>query len=74
MIFRRAVVAVLLVVAAVGFAGRPAFAASCAAPAPSTTQPGYLVADPACDISGARFAMGRSMIDTVRNSLGSAVR
>ncbi|WP_433291394.1 phthalyl amidase [Actinoplanes sp. CA-030573] len=55
MIFRRAVVAVLLVVAAVGFAGRPAFAASCAAPAPSTTQPGYLVADPACDISGAPF-------------------
>ncbi|GAA2683914.1 alpha/beta hydrolase family protein [Actinoplanes palleronii] len=35
----------------------PASAApvACAAPAPSTTQPGYLVFDPACDLSGAPF-------------------
>src|SRR5689334_23060076 len=29
--------------------------AACAAPAPSTTHPGYLVFDPACDVSGAPF-------------------
>ncbi|MEV6596377.1 phthalyl amidase [Actinoplanes sp. NPDC051346] len=29
--------------------------AACAAPTPSTTQPGYLVADPGCDSSGAPF-------------------
>ncbi|BCY12722.1 S9 family peptidase [Actinoplanes sp. L3-i22] len=29
--------------------------AACAAPTPSTTQPGYLVFDPACDVSGAAF-------------------
>ncbi|MFI1988466.1 alpha/beta hydrolase family protein [Actinoplanes sp. NPDC020271] len=35
----------------------PASAApvACAAPAPSTTHPGYLVLDPACDVSGAAF-------------------
>ncbi|AEV86360.1 o-phthalyl amidase [Actinoplanes sp. SE50] len=29
--------------------------ATCAAPTPSTTHPGYLVFDPACDVSGAPF-------------------
>jgi hypothetical protein len=39
-------------------AGPPAEAApaSCAAPVPSTTQPGYLVADPHCEIDGTPFA------------------
>ncbi|MFF5075904.1 alpha/beta hydrolase family protein [Actinoplanes sp. NPDC000266] len=30
-------------------------AAACTAPAPSTTQPGYLVADPDCDLDGSPF-------------------
>ncbi|WP_305788050.1 alpha/beta hydrolase family protein [Symbioplanes lichenis] len=34
----------------------PAAAAVCAAPVPSTTQPGYLVADPDCDLDGTPFA------------------
>jgi hypothetical protein len=38
-------------------AAGPALAAmpTCAAPSPSTTQPGYLVADPHCDIDGTPF-------------------
>src|SRR4051794_36557495 len=38
-------------------AGSPASAAAptCAAPVPSTTQPGYLVLDPACDADGTPF-------------------
>jgi hypothetical protein len=38
-------------------AGSPAAAAApaCAAPVPSTTQPGYLVFDPACDVNGTPF-------------------
>jgi pimeloyl-ACP methyl ester carboxylesterase len=37
--------------------GTPATAApaACTAPTPSTTQPGYLVADPDCDVTGAPF-------------------
>jgi hypothetical protein len=54
--WKRAAVALSLVLpfAAVG---EPAFAAppACAAPAPSTTQPGYTVADPNCEITGAPF-------------------
>jgi hypothetical protein len=39
-------------------AGSPASAApaACTAPVPSTTQPGYLVADPDCDVDGTPFA------------------
>jgi hypothetical protein len=33
----------------------PAAPAACAAPVPSTTQPGYLVADPGCEIDGTPF-------------------
>jgi hypothetical protein len=33
----------------------PAAAAACAAPVASTTQPGYLVADPACELDGTPF-------------------
>ena len=40
---------------AVPLAGAPAPADACAAPAPSTTQPGYLVADPRCDLDGTPF-------------------
>jgi hypothetical protein len=53
----------LVFLAALGMAvalvdvGAPAVAAApaCAAPVPSTTQPGYLVADPRCDIGGTPF-------------------
>jgi hypothetical protein len=47
-----------LVLAVPLLAGTPASAApaGCSAPAPSTTQPGYLVADPGCDIDGTPFA------------------
>ena len=40
-----------------GLLGVPAAAAApaCAAPVPSTTQPGYLVADPDCDLDGTPF-------------------
>jgi hypothetical protein len=38
-----------------GLAGPAAAAPACAAPVPSTTHPGYLVADPACEPSGAPF-------------------
>jgi hypothetical protein len=51
--FRAAVVSLLLVV----LGAAPASAAPvCAAPTPSTTQPGYVVADPGCDLDGTPFA------------------
>ena len=51
------VAAVVLAIPLAG-AGRPAEAAppACAAPTPSSTQPGYLVADPGCDVNGTPFA------------------
>jgi hypothetical protein len=47
---------VTALVLAVPLAGGAAPAAACAAPTPSTTQPGYLVVDPRCDIDGTPFA------------------
>jgi hypothetical protein len=46
-----------LVLAAPLLVGAPASAApaACTAPVPSTTQPGYLIADPGCDIDGTPF-------------------
>src|SRR2546423_11839625 len=50
---RTAVAAVLVSAAVVGPSGPAAAAPSCAAPVPSTTQPGYTVADPNCDFGTA---------------------
>jgi hypothetical protein len=36
--------------------GAPAFASACAPPTPSSTEPGYLVADPNCEVDGTPFA------------------
>lgn len=58
MTMRRKCLAVFAaVLALVSVLSAPASAApvACAAPAPSTTHPGYLVFDPACDVSGAAF-------------------
>jgi hypothetical protein len=54
--WKRAALALALVLPFAA-AGTPAAAGPpvCAAPVPSTTQPGYLVADPGCDLSGAPF-------------------
>ena len=62
MIGSRAAVALSLLVPLVGFptpaTAAPATAApaACTAPTPSTSQPGYLVADPDCDLDGTPFA------------------
>ncbi|HWS36430.1 MAG TPA: phthalyl amidase [Actinoplanes sp.] len=55
MILRRAVLVATLIAGAL--VGTPAAAAPpvCTAPTPSTTQPGYLVADPDCDLDGKPF-------------------
>ncbi|MEV4642651.1 phthalyl amidase [Actinoplanes sp. NPDC049548] len=56
--FRRPLVATLALAVTLAVAVAPPAAAAraaCAAPVPSTTQPGYLVADPACDLSGTPF-------------------
>ena len=49
--------AALVLAVPLAVAGSPASAApvACAAPVPSTTQPGYLVADPNCEIDGTPF-------------------
>ena len=54
--WKRAAVALALV-PAFAMAGSPALADPpvCTAPVPSSTQPGYTVADPDCDISGTPF-------------------
>ncbi|MBU2667898.1 lysophospholipase [Actinoplanes bogorensis] len=53
---RAAVVVLALLVSLFAAPAAPAaFAAACAAPAPSTTQPGYLVADPGCNLDGTPF-------------------
>jgi hypothetical protein len=54
MTLRRAALAFVVFVA-VCFAASPARAATCIAPVPSTTQPGYTVADPNCEITGTPF-------------------
>ncbi|MEV6637795.1 phthalyl amidase [Actinoplanes sp. NPDC051470] len=46
---------VTALVLAVPLAGGGAPEAACAAPTPSATQPGYLVADPRCDLDGTPF-------------------
>ncbi|WP_430790028.1 alpha/beta hydrolase family protein [Actinoplanes sp. G11-F43] len=54
MIVRRAVLAATLIAGIL--TGTPAAAAdTCAAPAPSPTRPGYLIADPDCDLDGTPF-------------------
>lgn len=57
--FRKPLVAALAVAVtcATALIAPPAAAApvTCAAPVPSTTQPGYLVADPACELDGRPF-------------------
>ncbi|SDT81361.1 phthalyl amidase [Actinoplanes derwentensis] len=53
MIVRRVVLAATLIAGVL--MGTPAAAATCSAPAPSPTQPGYLVADPDCDLGGKPF-------------------
>ncbi|GIE87571.1 phthalyl amidase [Actinoplanes regularis] len=54
---RKCLAAVAVALGLVTALNAPASAApaACAAPAPSTTHPGYLVLDPACDVSGAPF-------------------
>jgi hypothetical protein len=54
--WKHAAAALLLTLPLVG-ASAPAVAAPpvCTAPTPSTTQPGYLVADPDCDVNGTPF-------------------
>ncbi|GAB2608204.1 alpha/beta hydrolase [Paractinoplanes abujensis] len=53
---RAAVVALALLVSILAAPAASAAAApACATPAPSTTQPGYLVADPACNLDGTPF-------------------
>src|SRR3954463_14241299 len=49
--------AALVLAVPLAVTGSPAAAAPapCSAPVPSTTQPGYLVADPRCDIDGTPF-------------------
>ncbi|MEV4345168.1 prolyl oligopeptidase family serine peptidase [Actinoplanes sp. NPDC049596] len=54
MLFRRAAVVLALLIPLAG-APEAARAAVCTAPTPSTTQPGYLVADPDCDVDGTPF-------------------
>ncbi len=56
-ISRKQCALVLVPVLLLGGIGAPASAAAptCAAPVPSTTQPGYLVADPACETNGTPF-------------------
>ncbi|BCJ50573.1 hypothetical protein Asp14428_20480 [Actinoplanes sp. NBRC 14428] len=61
MVVRRKHVAILaaaVLTAGLSFTAPPAAAApaGCAAPVPSTTRPGYLVADPACNPDGTPFA------------------
>lgn len=53
--WKHALLALVLAVP-VTLAASPAAAAPvCAAPVPSTTEPGYLVADPSCDVDGTPF-------------------
>lgn len=47
--------AIVLVVPLIGPAAPALAAPTCTAPTPSTTQPGYLVADPDCDVDGTPF-------------------
>ncbi|GIF20166.1 dienelactone hydrolase [Actinoplanes tereljensis] len=51
---KRAALAVLLALPLTAVAS-PASAAACVAPVPSTTQPGYTVFDPNCEVNGAPF-------------------
>ncbi|MEU4243421.1 phthalyl amidase [Actinoplanes sp. NPDC026619] len=52
---RAALALIAAIPLAIGAPARAAAPVTCAAPAPSTTQPGYLVLDPNCDVSGAPF-------------------
>src|SRR4051812_2149241 len=53
--WKHAAAALLLTLPLVSAAAPAVAAPVCTAPAPSTTQPGYLVADPGCDVNGTPF-------------------
>ncbi|WIM94040.1 phthalyl amidase [Actinoplanes oblitus] len=77
MTMRRRCLALLAVVLAVVTAlSAPASAApvACAAPAPSTTHPGYLVFDPACDVSGAAFTPLADASGTALSRIWTGIR
>jgi hypothetical protein len=59
-----------------GAVPEPAAAAPpvCSAPAPSTTQPGYLVADPDCDLNGTPFAALTDASGTALSDVRTGVR
>jgi hypothetical protein len=67
--------ALMLVVPLVG-AGSPAAAAApaCTAPTPSSTQPGYLVADPHCDVDGTPFAALTDAAGAAISSVHAGIR
>jgi len=69
------VAAVVLAVPLVA-AGPPAVAAAlaCAAPTPSSTQPGYLVADPGCDLNGVPFAALTDSTGAALSSVHTGIR
>jgi hypothetical protein len=56
MITRRLLSLVPLLPFLMGFTSPATAAVACSAPVPSTTEPGYLVADPACEVDGTPFA------------------
>jgi pimeloyl-ACP methyl ester carboxylesterase len=72
MIARRAALVAVLIAGIL--TGAPAAAAppACTAPAPSDTEPGYLVADPACDLNGTPFTAlpGATVHTGVRGGAG----
>ena len=75
-ISRKHLALVLAPVLLLGGIGAPATAAApvCAAPVPSTTQPGYTVADPACDPNGTPFTAGPESVVHTGIRAGAAYR
>jgi hypothetical protein len=75
-ISRKHLALVLAPVLLLGGTGAPATAAApvCAAPVPSTTQPGYTVADPACDPNGTPFTAGPESVVHTGIRAGAAYR
>jgi hypothetical protein len=70
-----AFVAALVLVVPLVDAGAPALAAApaCTAPAPSSTQPGYLVADPDCDLDGTPFVASTDSTGAALSSVHTGV-
>jgi hypothetical protein len=71
-----ALVAALILVVPLVDAGAPAAAAApaCTAPTPSTTQPGYLVADPHCDVDGTPFVALTDAAGTAISSVHAGIQ